>query len=146
MMRNNRHLGYVTPESLATPLLVMMNKLIAVLTLLLAVSIGAMAADVTGKWTAQVPGRSGQTRNATFTFKVNGDNLTGTMTGGQGQEIAIADGKVSGDTLSFTVTIERGGNSIKQSYTGKVVGDEIQFKREGGQGPAREFTAKRART
>ena len=68
----------------------MMNKLIAVLTLLLAVSIGALAADVTGKLTAQVPGRNG-TRESTFTFKVDGDKLTGTMTGGQGQEIAISD-------------------------------------------------------
>ena len=123
----------------------MRNKLIGVLTLLLAVSIGALGADVTGKWTAQVPGRNG-TRDATFTFKVDGAKLTGTMTGGQGQEVAISDGKVSGDTLSFTVTMERGGNTIKQSYTGKVVGAEIQFKREGGQGPAREFTAKRVTT
>jgi len=123
----------------------MRNKCIAVLTLLLAVSIAASAADVTGKWTAQVPGRNG-TREATFTFKVAGDQLTGTMSGGQGQEVPIADGKVSGDTLSFTVTMERGGNTIKQTYTGKVVGAEIQFKREGGQGPAREFTAKRAAT
>ena len=124
----------------------MINKLLVVLSLLLAVSIGALAADVTGKWTAQVPGRSGQARETTFNLKVDGSNLTGTVSTGQGQEAPITDGKVSGDTLSFTVTVERGGNTIKQSYTGKVVGDEIQFKREGGQGPAREFTAKRART
>lgn len=123
----------------------MINKLLVVLTLLLAVSIGAVAADATGKWTAQVPGRSGQARETTFNLKVDGSNLTGTVSTGQG-EAPITDGKVSGDTLSFTVTVDRGGNTVKQSYTGKVVGDEIQFKREGGQGPAREFTAKRART
>lgn len=123
----------------------MINKLLVVLTLLLAVSIGALAADATGKWTAQIPGRSGQTRETTFNLKVDGSNLTGTVSTGQG-EAPITDGKVSGDTLSFTVTVDRGGNTVKQSYTGKVVGDEIQFKREGGQGPAREFTAKRART
>jgi len=33
---------------------------------------------------------------------------------------------------------------IKFTYTGKINGSEIQFKREGGQGQAREFTAKRA--
>jgi hypothetical protein len=41
--------------------------------------------------------------------------------------------------------MERGGNTIKQTYTGKVAGDEIKFKREGGQGAPREFTAKRAK-
>ena len=65
------------------------------------------------------------------------------MTTGQG-EAAIADGKSSGDTLSFTVTVDRGGTAVKQTYTGKIAGNEIQFKREGGQGPAREFVAKRA--
>lgn len=123
----------------------MTNRLIFVATLLVAVAMVAAAADITGKWTAQIPSRSGQARETTFTFKVDGDRLTGTMSGGQGRETAISDGKVSGDTVSFTVTSERGGNTTKQTYTGKVVGDEIQFKREGGQGAAREFVAKRAR-
>jgi hypothetical protein len=123
----------------------MRNRFIFVFTLLLAFAIVASAADVAGKWTAQVPSRSGQARETTFNFKVAGDKLTGTMSGYQGQEIAISDGKVSGDTLSFTITMERGGNTMKQTYTGKVVGDEIQFKRESGQGPAREFVAKRAK-
>src|SRR5262249_35022852 len=30
-------------------------------------------ADVSGKWTAQVPGRDGQPQETTFTFKVEGD-------------------------------------------------------------------------
>jgi hypothetical protein len=121
----------------------MNKKLLLVMTLVFAFA--ALAADVTGKWTAQVPGRQGQTRETTFTLKADGDKLTGSMTGFQGNEIPIADGKVDGDTVSFTTTIERGGNTIKQTYTGKVAGDEIQFKREGGQGQPREFTAKRAK-
>jgi hypothetical protein len=122
----------------------MTNRLIFVLTLFLCLSMVASAADVTGKWTAQVPSRGGEARTTTFNFKADGDKLTGTMTGFQGQEIAISDGKISGDTISFVVTMERGGNTIKQTYTGKVSDNEIQFKREGGQGPAREFVAKRA--
>ncbi len=121
----------------------MTKRLFTVFTLLLAVSIVAIAADVTGKWVAQVPGREGQTRETTFTLKADGANLTGTISGRQGQETPIADGKITADTLTFTVTMERGGNTIKQTYTGKVVGDQIQFKREGGQGQPREFTAKR---
>ena len=105
----------------------------------------AMAADVTGKWTAQVPGRQGgQTREQTFNFKVAGDKLTGTMSAGQAGEVAIADGKVSGDNISFTVTREMGGNTVKMNFTGVVSGNEIKMKQEGGQGQAREFVAKRA--
>ena len=106
------------------------------------------AADINGKWTAEVPGRGGQAQETTFTFKVEGDKLTGTMSGRQG-DTQIADGKVSGDEISFTVTRERQGATIKQLYKGKVAGDEIKFTRsvEGGQGdrPAAEFTAKRAK-
>jgi len=123
----------------------MRNRFLSVFTLLLAFAIVASAADVAGKWTAQVPSRSGQARETTFNFKVAGDKLTGTMSGREGQEIAISDGKVSGDTLSFTITMERGGNTMKQTYTGKIAGDEIQFKRESGQGSPREFVAKRAK-
>src|SRR5437667_7153454 len=120
----------------------MSYKTLVVITLFLAVSIGA-AADVAGMWTAQVPGRNG-TRDTKFAFKVDGDKLSGTMSV-EGQDIAIADGKVSGDSLSFTASVDRGGNMIKYTYTGKIGGAEIQFKREGGQGQAREFIAKRVK-
>ena len=123
----------------------MITRILFALTLIAALSAVVLAADVTGKWTAQVPGRDGQTREQIFNFKVDGDKLTGTMSLPQGQETAIADGKVSGDTLTFTVTREMGGNTVKLTYTGTISGDEIKFKREGGRGPAREFTAKRAK-
>ena len=105
-------------------------------------------ADIDGKWTAQVPGRDGQPQETTFTFKVEGDKLTGAVSGRQG-DTPIADGKISGDEISFTVTRERQGATIKQVYKGKVAGDEIKFTRsvEGGQGnrPPVEFTAKKAK-
>jgi hypothetical protein len=105
-------------------------------------------ADASGKWTAQVPGRDGQPQETTFTFKVEGDKLTGAVSGRQG-DTPIADGKISGDEISFTVTRERQGATIKQLYKGKVSGDEIKFTRsvEGGQGarPPVEFTAKKAK-
>jgi len=104
--------------------------------------------DVSGKWTAQVPGRDGQPQETTFTFKVEGDKVTGTVSGRQG-DTPIADGKISGDEISFTVTRERQGATIKQLYKGKVAGDEIKFTRsvEGGQGdrPPVEFAAKKAK-
>ena len=104
----------------------------------------ALAADVSGKWTAKVPGRDGATRDVSFTFKADGVKLTGTTTGRGGDNIAIADGKVEGDTISFTTKVQYGDNPVTLKYTGKVSGDEIKFKREGGQGQPREFTAKRA--
>ncbi len=106
----------------------------------------ALAADISGKWTAEMQGRGGQTMTTTCEFKVDGDKLTGTVTGGRGGPVEISDGKISGDDISFAVVREFGGNSIKQMYTGKVSGDEIKFKVEveGREGSGREFTAKKA--
>lgn len=106
----------------------------------------ALAANVDGKWVAQVAGQGGQTREVTFNFKAEGSKLTGTVSGRQG-DIPISDGTVKGDDISFTQTFEAQGNTIKVIYTGKVSGDEIKMtrKREGGDQPATEFTAKRVK-
>jgi hypothetical protein len=106
----------------------------------------AYAADINGKWIAQVPGRDGQTRETTFNFKVEENKLTGTVSGRQGDN-PISDGKISGDDVSFTVTANFGGNEVKLLYKGKIVGDEIKLTRtrEGGDQPGQEFTAKRVK-
>jgi hypothetical protein len=105
----------------------------------------AWAADVNGKWVAQVPGRDGQTRETTFTFKVEDGKLTGSVSGRQGDS-PISDGKIEGDNISFSRKLNAGGNDIKINYKGKVSGDEIKFSvtREGAD-QAQEFTAKRAK-
>ena len=99
----------------------------------LAATLVAHAADITGKWTAQVPGRDGQTRETTFDFKVDGEKLTGTTTGRNG-DVAITDGTVKGDAVAFTVVDNFQGNEVKILYKGTVAGDEIKFtrQREGG--------------
>lgn len=104
----------------------------------------AFGADVSGAWTAQVPGRGGQMQEYTLNFKADGANLTGSIVSPRG-ESPIENGKISGDEISFTQTLEFGGNQMKFLYKGKVSGNEIKFtrEREGGQRPPREFTARR---
>jgi hypothetical protein len=99
-----------------------------------------------------MPGRGGQMQEVTFNFKVDGDQLTGTVAGPRGEN-PISDGKIEGDSISFTQVLNFNGNEMKILYKGKVSGDEIKFtrQREGGQAganggsrPPQEFTAKRA--
>jgi hypothetical protein len=112
--------------------------------LFLLAAVAAFAADVNGKWVAKVPGRGGETREATFNLKADGNQLTGSVSTPRG-EINISDGKVDGDEISFQQVMEFNGNQVKLIYKGKVSGDEIKFtrQREGGERVA-EFTAKRA--
>ena len=120
----------------------MKRKILWLVVTLLTFTLALWSADISGKWTAQVPGRSGNMRDVTFMFKASGENLTGTMSGRNG-DIQISDGKISGDDISFSVTQDFGGNSVKQTFTGKASGGEIKFKREGGQGEPIQFVAKK---
>ena len=90
-------------------------------------------------------GRDGNKREVSMNLKVDGSKLTGTVGGPMG-DTDISDGKVDGDTITFSVVREFNGNQMKMNYTGKVTGDEIAFKvaRDGGEGRTNEFTAKRA--
>jgi hypothetical protein len=114
--------------------------------LLCLLAFSAQAADVNGKWIAQIPGRDGGAIETTFTFKVSGEQLTGSMENQFGER-EISDGKISGDDISFRVHIDMGGNDITFIFNGKIAGNEIKFTRErkGGEfGPAKvEFVAKR---
>jgi hypothetical protein len=111
----------------------------------LAFANSASAGDASGKWTAQVPGRDGQTRETTFNFKVEGEALTGTVSGRQG-DMAITGGTIKGDDLSFNVTASFGGNDVKLVYKGKIEGDEIKLTRQReGSDQTQAFTAQRAK-
>ena len=124
----------------------MRNFLFLVAALLCLSAITAQAADASGTWLAQIPGRDGNLMDTTFQFKVSGDQLTGTMENQYGER-SISDGKVSGDDVSFTVRIDINGNEMTLLFAGKVSGDQIQFTRERkGEDlvPAKvEFVAKR---
>jgi hypothetical protein len=112
-----------------------MTRFLAILMLL---AVALYAADVAGKWSGEVPGRGGQTA-ATFVFKVDGDKLTGTMTGPQG-EAALQEGKVAGDKISFSTM----GANAKILFEGTVSGSDIKMTRTREGGQAREFTLKKA--
>ncbi|MFN7924960.1 MAG: hypothetical protein U0Q16_32985 [Bryobacteraceae bacterium] len=116
-----------------------MNRIIRVALGIAVSTFVALAADISGKWSGQVS-RGGQSVETTFQFTVSGEALTGTVTDPNGS-MKIENGKVAGDTVSFSIETQRG----KRTFTGKVSGDEIKFKREGGQNPS-EFVAKRAKS
>jgi hypothetical protein len=103
----------------------------------------ASAADISGNWkgTAETPNG---TVERSFAFKVDGHKLTGETTSNMFGKSAIEDGKVDGDDISFTITVNLGGNEGKVNYQGKVSGDTIHFKIEvQAVGQTLEMTAKR---
>ena len=108
-------------------------------------------ADPTGTWTWSQPGRNGgPERKSTLKLKLEGEKVTGTLTapgrGGESSDVAISEGKLKGDEISFAVTREVGGNKFTAKYNGKISGDSIKGKVEterNGQPQSRDWEAKR---
>jgi hypothetical protein len=121
----------------------MLRKLALALLFVTLGTVTALAADLTGKWSATVETPRG-TQNITFDFKADGATLTGKVSSPRGDS-DITDGKIDGANVSFSQVVNFNGNVMTINYTGKVDGDTIKFTRTVGDRPAVEFTATRAK-
>lgn len=117
-------------------------KLFVYAAALLLLAFSAFAADVDGKWTGSVSTPNGDFP-VNFTFKADGNMLTGSMAGPDGNDIAIKDGKIDGANISFSLTLDFGGNSMQLNYKGVVASDQIKMSGEAGGMPF-EFVVKKA--
>ena len=93
---------------------------------LLLACVSVMAHDVDGKWAGTMTTPGGDA-NVVFSFKADGATLTGTTAGPDGAEVKIADGKIDGNNLTFTVTFDFQGMPLMISYKGVMSGKEIKF-------------------
>jgi len=98
--------------------------------------------DVTGTWTltySQMGRQGGQAREVSmdFTFQQDGSVVTGTtmmaMGGRRGggeapapQEVAISDGKMEGDKLTFAINRGMGERVMTMTFTGTVSGSTME--------------------
>ena len=105
---------------------------------------GALAADISGNWKATAEGPNGALER-TFTFKQEGAKVTGETISSFTGKSTITDGKVDGDSVTFTIAAKFGDQDITLNYKGKIAGSEIKFTSQmadGGNAPI-EWTAKK---
>jgi hypothetical protein len=57
--------------------------------------------------------------------------------------VAITEGKIKQDDISFVEPLKFRDNELRIEYTGKVSGDEIKFHRKVGDFAEEDFVAKR---
>jgi hypothetical protein len=115
---------------------------------LMAVARGADKADPTGTWKWSVTFNN-NTRDVTLKLKLDGDKLTGKISGRNNTETDIEDATFKDNEVSFTVTRERNGQKFVTRYKGKIDGDTIKGKSESernGQNQSRDWEAKREKT
>lgn len=123
-----------------------MARFVAVMAVLAMSATSAVAAqdakpEGTWKWSIE---RNGNKIETTLKLKLEGDKLTGTISGRDGAESPIEEASFKDGTVSFSITRERNGQKTTLKYSGKVEGDAITGKIEGGQ-QARDWKAERVK-
>ena len=87
------------------------------------------AADIDGKWNGEVPGMGGgEPMKISYTFKADGNTLTGSTKGMDGNDMAIKDGKIDGNKFSYGIDMM--GQTMK--FNGEVKGDTLELKMDMG--------------
>jgi hypothetical protein len=119
-------------------------------------AVAASAADINGKWVAQVTSPSGSKNERVFTFQASGEKVTGTLANIQVSQATfeekgkppmvgtlktqnadpqtMTDGKITGDSISFAIVSQGFMGETRTEYKGKIAGDEIKFTVEQGGG------------
>ncbi|MBM3724705.1 MAG: hypothetical protein FJW40_04690 [Acidobacteria bacterium] len=91
------------------------------------------AADLTGIWAGQVPGRNNEMFDIAFQFAQAGEKLTGKLYGDY-RSTPMVEGRVSGEKLSFVLVVqEQAGNQINDTryrYEGVLKDGELELTRE----------------
>ena len=100
-------------------------------------------AKIDGKWESKFTTPQGDTRTTTYTFKVDGDKLSGTVSGGMGGDTPLT-GTVKGNEVKFTVTRTTPNGEMKSEYTATVEGDTMKGSVESPRGK-RDWTATKAK-
>lgn len=101
------------------------------------------AADVTGDWSGTMTFGDSQIP-LTYTFKQEGSKLTGAVHG-PGGDLPLAEGKVEGDKVSFSVMVDMNGTPSKFVSEGTLKGEEITLQTKGGNMDSAPMTLKRAK-
>jgi hypothetical protein len=107
------------------------------------ISTATLAADITGTWTAAFDTQIG-VQNYTYTFKVEGNKLTGHVKS-QYSDSDIQEGTINGDDITFVENLNFDGMPLRIVYKGKVSGDEIKLTRDVAGIATEEAVAKRAK-
>jgi len=109
----------------------------AIFILALAAVVFAQSAD--GTWTGEQQGGRRGPQQLALTLKASGASLTGTLKTGTADPVQIEEGKVDGGSVTFKTKQTFGENSVTVNWSGKIAGDDLTLTRtvEGGGGGGR---------
>jgi hypothetical protein len=113
-------------------------KILGVLSLMALLCCLASAADIDGKWTAEIQRKSAEVTEI-LVLKANGNALTGSVQRG-GAAAQISEGVINGTDVSFKVVRPNGG---LQQYKGSLSGGSLKLNMTGSRGAHRQLVYKK---
>ena len=102
---------------------------------------GGGAAQVAGTWSVTVNAPQGS-QSMTMTLAQDGTAFSGTMTSEMGT-LPVAEGQISGNSASWTITVPMGGQSMTVNFRGEVEGNRMRGTAELGAFGSAPFTAEK---
>ena len=93
----------------------MIKKTLATAFMVMAFTVMSFAGDITGAWKGTVM----EQFEINYTFKVDGEKLSGSSKGPDGTETPFKDGTIKGDDIDFTIDILGNATKVK----GKIKSD-----------------------
>jgi len=121
----------------------MTRMMLAVAILAAGASVARADDSIAGNWKWSVE-RNGQTFETKLSLKLEGDKLSGAITGRDGKETPIEEATFKDGEVKFSITRERNGNKVVSKYSGKLAGDAITGKAETGEN-SRDWKAERVK-
>ena len=88
------------------------------------------AADLTGMWTCETPGRANTPQDIIYMFKQTGNTLTGKLYGDSSTDQQISEGVVTDDTFKFVIRNEGYSGKTTLIFEGELKDGQIHLKRE----------------
>jgi len=86
----------------------------------------AAAAEVDGSWKGVLT-VTGSDTQVVWTFKADGDKLTGAVSQNGGPPLPIKDGRIDGTNISFALDVDMQGQAFTVNYKGVVSPTEIKL-------------------
>ena len=100
----------------------MIKKTLATVVMVMAFTIFCFAGDITGNWKGIVNDQF----EIGYTFKVDGEKLSGSSKGPDGSDTPFSDGVIKGDDITFSIDIMGAATPIK----GKIKSDATDKTKE----------------
>lgn len=107
--------------------------------------VSAQTVNVSGTWKADIETPVGLYKY-TWIIQQEGEKVTGKifrLKDNEKSEVAITEGTIKNETISFVEMLSLQDQEIKISYSGKVSGDEMKLTRQVGDFATEQVTVKR---